>query len=67
MYLITGATGNVGGPLAQQLHQQGHGVRALVRDPSRAGSLPTRIEVAVGDLDDPDSVSKAAAGVEAIF
>ena len=67
MYLITGATGNVGGPLAQQLHQQGHGVRALVRDPSRAGRLPTGIEVAVGDLDDPDSVSKAAAGVEAIF
>ena len=67
MDLITGATGNVGGPLAQQLHQQGHGVRALVRDPSRAGRLPTGIEVAVGDLDDPDSVSKAAAGVEAIF
>lgn len=23
MYLITGATGNVGGPLARQLHEQG--------------------------------------------
>jgi uncharacterized protein YbjT (DUF2867 family) len=67
MYLVIGATGNVGGPLARQLHEQGHSVRALVRDPSRAASLPAGIELAVGDLDDPESVSKAVAGVEAIF
>jgi uncharacterized protein YbjT (DUF2867 family) len=67
MYLVTGATGNVGGPVARQLHEQGHSVRALVRDPSRAASLPAVIEFAVGDLDDPESVSKAVAGVEAIF
>jgi uncharacterized protein YbjT (DUF2867 family) len=67
MYLVTGATGNVGGPLARRLHEQGHGVRALVRDPSRAASLPAGIEIAVADLDDPGSMSKAVAGVEAIF
>jgi uncharacterized protein YbjT (DUF2867 family) len=67
MYLVTGATGHVGGPVARQLHEQGHGVRALVRHPSRAASLPAGIELAVGDLDDPDSVSKAVQGVEAIF
>ena len=67
MYLVTGATGNVGGPVARQLQEQGHGVRAFVRDPSRAGSLSAGIELAVGDLDDPGSVSKAVAGVEAIF
>jgi len=67
MYLVTGATGNVGGPVARQLHEQGHGVRALVRDPSRTASLPAGIELAVGDLDDPESVAKAVAGIEAIF
>ena len=67
MYLVTGATGNVGAPVARQLHEQGHSVRALVRDPSRAASLPAGIELAAGDLDDPESVSKAVAGVEAIF
>jgi uncharacterized protein YbjT (DUF2867 family) len=67
VYLVTGATGNVGGALARQLHEQGHSVRALVRDPSRATGLPTGIEFAVGDLDNADSVSKAVAGVEAIF
>src|ERR1700677_1467891 len=67
MYLVTGATGHVGGPVARQLDEQGRSARVLVRDPSRAASLPTGIEVAVGDLDDPESVSKAVAGVEAIF
>ena len=67
MYLVTGATGHVGGPVARQLHEQGHSVRALIRDPSRAAGLPAGIELTVGDLDDPDSVSKAVAGVEAIF
>jgi uncharacterized protein YbjT (DUF2867 family) len=67
MYFITGATGNVGGPLARQLHEQGHHVRAFVRDPSRAADLPAGIERAVGDLNDAESVSKALAGVEAVF
>jgi uncharacterized protein YbjT (DUF2867 family) len=67
MYLVSGATGNVGGPVARQLHQQGHSVRALVRAPSRAASLPAGIELAAGDLDDPGSVSKAVQGAEAIF
>jgi len=38
-----------------------------VRDPSRAASLPAGIELAVGNLDDPGSVSKAVTGAEAIF
>ncbi|GAA1879709.1 NAD(P)H-binding protein [Streptantibioticus ferralitis] len=67
MYLVTGATGNVGGPVARQLHEHGHSVRALVRDPSRAAGLPAGIELAVGNLDDPESVAKAVQGVEAVF
>jgi uncharacterized protein YbjT (DUF2867 family) len=35
--------------------------------PEVTASLPAGIELAVGDLDDPESVSKAVAGVEAIF
>jgi uncharacterized protein YbjT (DUF2867 family) len=67
MYLVTGATGNVGGPLARQLNEQGHSARALVRDPARAAGLPAGIELAVGDLDHPESVSKAVRGVDGIF
>lgn len=67
MYLVTGATGHVGGAVARQLHEQGRSVRALVHDASGAASLPAGIELAVGDLDDPASVAKAVTGAEAIF
>lgn len=67
MYLVTGATGNVGGPVARQLNEQGHRVRALVRDPARAAGLAPEIERFVGDLDDRDSLAKAVTGVDAIF
>jgi uncharacterized protein YbjT (DUF2867 family) len=67
MYLVTGATGHVGGAVARQLHEQGLSVRALVRDPSGTASLPAGMDLAVGDLDDAASVSKAVTGVGAIF
>jgi uncharacterized protein YbjT (DUF2867 family) len=67
MYLITGATGNIGRGVVEQLHEQGHDVRALVRDPSRAELLPAGIDIAVGDLDDAGSVVAALRGVESVF
>ena len=67
MYLITGATGNIGRSVVDLLHEQGHEVRALVRDASRAELLPPGIDVAVGDLDDADSVSAALRGVDSVF
>lgn len=66
-YLVIGATGNVGGALTSQLLDQGHKVRALTRDASRAELLPQGTDVAVGDLDDLDSLTTAADGVDAIF
>jgi len=67
VYLITGSTGHIGRPLVQLLHREGHDVRALVRDPSRAESLPDGIDIAVGNLDDGDSVAEALRGVESVF
>lgn len=67
MYLITGATGNIGRGVVEQLHELGHDVRALVRDPSRAELLPACIDIAVGDLDDADSVVAALRGVDSVF
>ena len=66
MFLVTGATGNIGGKLVQLLAGQGHPVRALVRDPARA-HFPAGVEVAVADLDDADSVARAVKGTTAIF
>jgi len=53
--LVTGATGNVGRPLVEQLVTAGHRVRALTRDPARA-ELPAGVEAVAGDLTDAASV-----------
>ncbi|MEO1406181.1 MAG: NAD(P)H-binding protein [Pseudomonadota bacterium] len=68
MYLVFGATGNVGGEVAAQLLQKGHAVRAFVRDEARARKqLPEGIEFAVGELDDPKSIAEATKGVDGVF
>jgi nucleoside-diphosphate-sugar epimerase len=65
--LVTGATGKVGSRLGKRLAQRGHQVRALVRDPARAGELrENRIEVVTGDLLDADSLAAAVRGVDAV-
>lgn len=64
--LVTGATGTVGGQVVSQLASTGVAVRALVRNPGSAG-LPDGVEVARGDLSDPDSLDACLDGVEAMF
>ena len=67
-FLITGATGNVGGELVAQLIDAGHQVRAYVRNPDKARQqLPQVAQIAIGDLDDTAALNRAAEGVDAIF
>jgi nucleoside-diphosphate-sugar epimerase len=66
--LVTGATGFTGGHLARWLRRRGDHVRVLVRRPERAGDLRRDdLEVVGGDLTDPDSVHRAARGVDVIY
>ena len=67
-FLITGATGNVGGELVAQLIDAGHQVRAYVRNPDKARQqLPQVAQIAIGDLDDTAALNRAAEGVDATF
>ncbi|GGR94024.1 MULTISPECIES: NAD(P)H-binding protein [Streptomyces] len=66
MILVTGATGNVGRNLVRELLDAGARVRALTRDPRRAG-LPDGVDVVRGDLTDAESLASALRGVERAF
>ncbi|MEU9891244.1 NAD(P)H-binding protein [Sphaerisporangium sp. NPDC051011] len=66
MFLVTGATGNVGRHAVSALLKEGAGVRALTRDPGSA-RLPDGAEVVGGDLTDPGSLKAALDGVEAVL
>jgi nucleoside-diphosphate-sugar epimerase len=67
-YLVTGATGFIGGRVARQLRQAGHEVVALVRDPARARPLDDLgVRLAPGDICDPDRLRAAMRGVDAVF
>ncbi|GAA4922092.1 dihydroflavonol-4-reductase [Actinomycetospora succinea] len=67
MLLVTGATGFVGSAVAAYLHERGHAVRAVVRDPSRADVLPAGVERVAADLADADSLARAMDGCEGVF
>lgn len=65
--LVTGATGLVGSYVAERLIADGWSVRALVRAPQAAHWLaPLGVEVVAGDLADPASLRRAAAGCSAV-
>jgi uncharacterized protein YbjT (DUF2867 family) len=67
-YLVTGATGDVGARVVEQLLQQGERPRIFVRDAQKARSCcGDRVEVFVGDLGDPASLRPALAGIDALF
>ncbi len=66
--LITGATGFVGSHLAERLVAEGARVRVLVRNPHKLlPSLCDRVEVARGDLLQPDGFAAATKASEFVF
>jgi uncharacterized protein YbjT (DUF2867 family) len=61
--LVADATGLIGEPVAQQLHDDGFRVRLLVRDARRArGRLGPDFEYVQGDVEDAAVVERAVAG-----
>jgi uncharacterized protein YbjT (DUF2867 family) len=66
MLLLTGATGLVGSALLPRLVAMGEQVRCLVRDPRRLGAQRVRVQIALGDLTDPQSFRNALRGVHTV-
>ena len=60
---MTGGTGFVGPRIVHALRTHGHDVRALVRRPERGAQLAALgVELAVGDVTDPPSLTRALDG-----
>ena len=67
MILVLGATGTTGGEVARQLIAAGHRPRLLVRTPAKAAAFQSSADVVQGDLDNPESLRAAMAGVDRLY
>jgi uncharacterized protein YbjT (DUF2867 family) len=66
MILVTGATGNIGGEVVRALAGAGEEVRGLIRRDEARSRLPAGVEGVVGDLNRPETLSSALAGVRGV-
>jgi uncharacterized protein YbjT (DUF2867 family) len=67
MILITGATGHIGKELIPLLLETNQSLRVLVRDEKKVTNLDSRIERAIGDLNNPASLLAAMESVKKVF
>ena len=67
MYLVTGATGNVGREVVSQLLTKGQKVRVFTRDAAKVAHWGNRVEVATGDFTRPETFAQALSGVDGVF
>lgn len=66
--LITGATGFIGGRLAERLVEEGYPVRCLVRPSSDTSRLERLgVQLTAGDLADADSLARAVEGTHNVL
>lgn len=64
---MTGATGYVGSAVVRKLLRRDHDIRALVRDPDRAGALrDLGVDLVPGDLADGAALARLVAGAGAV-
>lgn len=65
MFVVMGATGQVGGAVIETLKQRRQTVRAIARDPARAAHLG--VETVRGDASNAASLASALTGAQAAF
>ena len=65
--LVIGGTGMVGSQVVKQLLQRNATLRALVRNKESAAKLPKGVTPVMGELLDPESVTKALHGIDKLY
>ncbi len=64
---LFGATGKTGRRVLERALDNGHNVRALVRDPRKLNRTHERLTVISGDVLDPATVAETVAGANAVL
>ncbi|HYF50017.1 MAG TPA: NAD-dependent epimerase/dehydratase family protein [Planctomycetota bacterium] len=64
-YLVTGASGGLGGAIVKRLTEGGSRIRVLMR--RMPENVPPNVEVVLGDLGDPVAVDKAVRGARTVI
>ena len=69
LYLVTGASGYVGGRLVRTLLENDYRVRVLVRDKYKIVGQPwaSQVEICEGNADNPKDLEQALAGVHTVY
>ncbi len=67
MILVIGATGTIGTQLVYQLIEGSYPVRTFTRSPEKAAKFGHKVGVAIGDLDDIETLARAMRGVKRCF
>jgi nucleoside-diphosphate-sugar epimerase len=69
VFLVTGASGYIGGAMVAHLSAQGLPVRGMIRTPAKAAAVKAlgASDVVVGDLTDADSIRRAVEGCRSIY
>jgi uncharacterized protein YbjT (DUF2867 family) len=67
MILVTGASGNVGSQVLNQVVEAGKLVKALYRSEKDAASRPSGVQAAIADFADRAAMDRALHGVDQVF
>jgi len=67
MILVTGASGNVGKTVLQEVAKSGAKHRAMYRSAAEAAKAPTGTETVIADFAKPETLSAALKGVESVY
>lgn len=68
MIVVTGATGNIGRKVAEQLLAQGEKVRGIARGKEKLAALAAKgAEISAGTMEDPVFLAKAFSGADAVL
>jgi uncharacterized protein YbjT (DUF2867 family) len=68
MILVTGASGNLGGAVLEEVRKGREPFRAMYRNEADARSkAPVGVSTVIADFSDPDGLRKSLAGVTTIF